>query len=67
METRICVNTYEVNIWCDECSKKPNPSCKLKFSGVVLTSFPPQYPHYCELCNKSFTLLKKYPYIEYKE
>ncbi len=56
-EELIPVNTFVAQYKC------PNCSVFMKFSGVVLTSNPPQYPHVCPDCGHKETLRKSYPAI----
>lgn len=64
METRKEVKIVKVDYECPKCKKG-----KLRHDGMVLTSFPPQYPHSCNNpdCDYGETFLgKSYPYIDYE-
>ncbi len=65
METRVSVKTYEVNICCEDCSKQPNPGCRLDFNGVFPIIKPYKYSHTCPLCERVYKLDRLYPYFEY--
>ena len=43
MEVKKEVKTFEVNYKCDECDDG-----YMQFDGIVLTSYPAQYPHSCD-------------------
>jgi hypothetical protein len=45
---------------CDKCDGT------LVFDGIVLTSYPPQYPHTCDRCGWRNNLREHYPTIEYR-
>lgn len=45
------------------------PSCgtEMKFTGIVLTSYPAQYPHECPKCGYRYTTMEgMYPLLKYK-
>ena len=45
--------------------KKKCPVCnngEMKFSGIVLTSYPPYYKHHCDVCEGTGSYTKTYPY-----
>jgi hypothetical protein len=54
------VKTYMVRAMC-ECGGE------YEHQGLVLTSWPAQYPHECNRCGKMETFLSQYPKFEYKE
>lgn len=54
------VRTYKVELICDECG------VPMEFTGMMLTSYPPQYPHKCPKCGKHETVFECYPKIEYE-
>lgn len=66
METRYKVQPYEINVYCEDCSKKPNPGCILIRQPYYLPCFPPLYVYRCPLCNKQYKLEKLYPTIVYE-
>ncbi len=37
-----------------------------KFSGMILTSIPPQYPHKCDRCGNIENLAESYPQIQHE-
>lgn len=47
---------------CDECG-----TGKMLPTGYTLTSFPPQYPHVCDVCGASQNLRKCYPMVDFVE
>ncbi len=61
---RVEMKTYEVIARCD-CESEDFGG--MKFTGMVLTSMPPQYPHHCGDCGKTENLTKQYPCFEYEE
>ena len=58
-EEKYKVQTYEVDYKCDVCSKgwyRP--------TGVVLTTFPAQFPHECNFCGAEMIVREHtYPYV----
>ena len=38
-----------------------------EYQGMVLTTYPAQYPHICNRCGKVNTFLSAYPKMEYEE
>lgn len=60
IEKKIKVVPFEVHQYC-ECGGEFIPT------GLVLTSYPPQYPHACNKCDKRETFKKSYPTIEYSK
>jgi len=64
MEEKTELKTIEVNFRCPKCEKG-----YLKHTGMVLTSYPAQYPHVCDNkeCDYKETFRGlKYPHIEYE-
>lgn len=62
MEQKTEVKVYKVDYICDECKVG-----KMKWRGITLTSYPPQYPHTCEKCGATQNLLYNYPHTEHRE
>lgn len=64
METKKEVKTIQVDYTCDKCGIG-----KMRPSGNVLTTYPPQYPHFCNnpiKCDGSNTFTGiTYPYVDY--
>lgn len=56
-ETKLPVQTVQVDYTCDECGKG-----QMRFGGVTLTSYPPQYPHRCSECGAKKTFNVIYPH-----
>ena len=54
------VKVFKEKLICDDCGEE------MKSTGVVLMTYPVQYPHVC-LCGKKTTLSEKYPRIAYEE
>lgn len=54
------VRTYEVSYICDVCEKG-----KMLPTGVMLASYPPQYPHRCNACGVENVFDRKYPQIAF--
>lgn len=54
------VRTYEVNYICDVCGKG-----KMRPTGAMLASNPPQYPHRCNVCGAKNVFGRQYPQIAY--
>jgi hypothetical protein len=50
-----------VDMACDHCSVG-----RMRFSGVVLTTNPPQYPHTCTSCGTTATYGNTYPHLDYE-
>jgi hypothetical protein len=47
---------------CDTCGEG-----EMAFKGIVLTSYPAQYPHSCIKCGQEQTFFKQYPTLEYRK
>lgn len=61
-EITINLKPVKIDYECDKCK-----AGRYAFSGIVLTSYPPQYPHVCDECDDKKTFNVKYPYIKYIE
>ncbi len=63
-ETRYEVKAFKVELMCD------NPGCGgvlESCGGMVLATYPAQYPHQCTDCGKTKHIGGKiYPYMEYE-
>lgn len=62
MEIREELKTYRVKKICPKCKQgemKP-------VENIVLSSYPAQYPHHCDMCGHSEVYRKCYPSIEYE-
>ena len=56
------VKTFLVECICDNCGEG-----KMKPTGTCLTSNPPQYPHVCDKCGATVTVLDMtFPYKSYE-
>jgi len=60
MKVKMELKPYRVTLHCNECGGK------MKQTGIVLYSHPPQYPHLCENEHKAI-MEKAYPCIEHEE
>lgn len=54
------VKVFVERLYCDECGEE------MVFSGMVLCSYPPKYPHECPKCGFKTTMEEQYPKIQYK-
>jgi len=63
METKSEVKTIQIDYLCPKCEKG-----FLRPTGLVLNSYPPQYPHSCNNINCDYkeTFNVCYPYNEYQ-
>jgi hypothetical protein len=59
-EIKTPVYNYVVRATC-ECGGEFEPT------GVVLRSYPPQYPHKCNKCGKEEVFRKQFPYYAAEE
>lgn len=59
METRTEVKTFEIDMLCDKCGGKMRPT------GMMHLTNPPQFPHRCQTCDAQWTFGVKYPYIKH--
>lgn len=48
-------------LYCDQCGTE------MRYTGFVLTSYPPQYPYECPQCGYQETKVESYPRIDYVE
>lgn len=53
--------TYIVRLYCNNCGNE------MESTGVVLTSYPEQYPYECPNCGSKITANERFPKIEYQE
>ncbi len=58
-EEKYEVKTYQVIARC-ECGGKMHPT------GIIYSTYPAQYPHICDKCNKAETFNERYPKIVYE-
>lgn len=56
------LKTVRVTMNCDA----PNCKGEMRFMGMTLTSYPPQYPHQCTVCKTNRTFWVLYPEIRYE-
>lgn len=66
-ERKWLVKVFEVNYYCDDCSKIPNPGCLLKFTGIIQPTNPYKYQHQCPFCEGIYYLGKRYPILIYED
>ncbi len=64
MEIKKEVKSYRVDYICDKCKVG-----KMVPSGMCLTSYPAQYPHFCDdrMCGASKNFYETYPVMKYEE
>lgn len=57
------VNVVYRHQYCDKCG------AELEYSslGIVLTTYPAQYPHTCPQCGEQYTFDKVYPTVVFEE
>ena len=56
------VVTVRLTMKCNKCGGE------MRHTGIILTSYPPQYPHFCAGCKtNSVTLWQLFPRIDYVE
>lgn len=55
------VKVYMDRLYCDVCDEE------MEFTGMVLTSYPPQYPHSCPKCGHRITTTEQYPKVRYEQ
>lgn len=60
MESRTEVKVVEIDYNCPQCTVG-----KMRPTGIVLTSYPAQYPHKCNECGYNENFYKTYPFVEY--
>lgn len=56
------VQTVRVDYVCDKCREGV-----MRPLNIMLTVYPPLYPHRCTHCDAEKTLWETYPYIDYVE
>lgn len=56
------VETREEDYKCDTCNEG-----HMRSTGMILTSYPPQYPHICNSCGAAKTFRVTYPRIVHVE
>ena len=60
-EVRQLVKTFRVRMVCPKCGEG-----FMEPGDVVLTTYPPLYPHTCDHCGYIDSYRVMYPYIEYE-
>lgn len=60
-ERTYAVRAVGVEYTCDECQ-----AGVMEPTGVVLASYPPQWPHQCDNCGATKNLWQKYPTIRWE-
>ena len=53
------MTVYQERLYCDKCGTE------MYFSGEVLLSYPPQFPHICPKCGFKITTKEQYPKLKY--
>lgn len=48
-------------LYCDKCGTE------MRHTGLVLTTYPEQYPYECPQCGHNVTVFDRYPRIDYVE
>ena len=61
MEKKTEVRSFEVSYICDRCNEG-----MMIFTGITLTSYPPQYQHKCDQCSNTQNFRVVYPTIRYE-
>lgn len=62
------VQAIRVDLLCPGWHEKSQAfNIPMEFTGMVLTSYPEQYPHVCPDCGRRETVFKQYPTIEFEE
>jgi len=61
-ETSKPMVAHQLDYACDACGQGV-----MKSTGVVLASYPAQYPHRCSECGSASTFHKQYPCIEWRD
>ena len=54
------IRPIEIDFTCDSCGEG-----KMRPTGVMLCSNPPQFPHTCINCGAEQTFREKYPMVRY--
>ena len=57
------VKTVMVHYKCDKCEK----GYMVTVNGKILTTYPAQYPHKCNVCGCEKHFIKTYPHLSYEE
>ena len=57
---QIPIRPIRVDYKCDTCGEG-----YYRHTGIVLTSYPPQFPHACNKCGDSRTFWERYPTLRY--
>ena len=61
MEVEYDAKPVLVKMKCDKCKE----GFMEKDGNIVLTSYPPQFPHKCSCCGYRENYIKQYPYVKY--
>ena len=61
MQKKTEVRSFEVSYICDKCNDG-----EMIFTGITLTSYPPQYQHKCEKCFSIQNFKIAYPTVTYE-
>lgn len=56
------LEVVRIEMECQSCGEG-----RMYWTGVTLTSYPPQFPHVCSNCSARHTYLEHYPTLKYKE
>lgn len=62
-EVKYQVKTFLIDMKCDKCGE----GYMRPVGNVVLTSYPLQYPHECDVCGFRENYTKTYPYETYEK
>lgn len=54
------MKSVQIDYKCDYCG-----SGYMRPTGIMLTSYPPQFPHRCNKCGVSMTFVEEYPIARY--
>lgn len=63
MYIKVPVKVYKVYRACEKCGR----GVYKRDGSIVLTAYPPQYPHKCDACGDMRTFPLEYPCIEYEQ
>lgn len=58
-EKRIKYDAYVVKMICDKCGKG-----EMTAGNIMLTSYPPKFPHKCSNCGYEANYFHRYPYTD---